>query len=265
MPFIAEPTVVADVAVVVSEEDVRVAVFIDAASAVISAAAWRVEHHCIFIGVFFEDRHGEWLASCICPSGIGGVHLHVVSVVAIFGVTATLVAGMVNVRTGDGIALAIFEPRVPGIHGVGILRLRFGDEDGNGIREGAAVVGRELVNPIGLVGAMTEEEVDVAVIHFDKLRVGAEGRDVIDFFPLADVVRFFGNDMRLLAAAGGTLDVVAETDFTRASVSAEGKVDVTFGVNDHGGSAVVIDFVVTVLCVLLLPHEVDTCFEWAGP
>lgn len=69
--------------------------------------------------------------------------------------------------------------------------------------------------------------------------------------------------MRLFTTPCGALVVVAK--FTRAAVAAEDKMDVTFGVDDHGGAAVVVDFVVSVLRVLFLAHQVDACFKRAGP
>ncbi len=113
LPFVAEPAVVADLAFVVPKEDVRGSVFIDPASAASDPAAMRVKHHCIFVGVFFADRHRERLAGGVGPGSIGGVHLHVVRVVAIVGVAATFVARMINIRGGDRVALALLEPGVP--------------------------------------------------------------------------------------------------------------------------------------------------------
>lgn len=169
LPLIAEPAVEADMTVVVSKEHMRGAIFVNTASTVIGAAALRVKHQCLFVRVFFKDGHGERLAWGVCPGGIGGIHQHVVSVMAIFGMASAFVAGMVNVRRGDGVALAISKPCVPGVHGVGILRLRFGGEHRDRIGEGAAIVGRKLVNPVGLVRAVTKKQVDITVIHLDEL------------------------------------------------------------------------------------------------
>ena len=121
LPLVSEPTVVARVALFVAEEDVGVPVFIDAAGAVVCATALGVEDECVFVGIFFEDRDGEVLPGGVMPGVVAGIQLHVISVVAVFGVAIPFTAGVVNVRGGDRVAFAFGEPGVPGIQDVGIL------------------------------------------------------------------------------------------------------------------------------------------------
>ena len=110
---------------------------------------------------------------------------------------------------GDCVAFAGMEAGIPGVVKVWIVGLGLAFEDGDGWREGAAVVGGFLVDPVAAVGAVAVEEVNVTVRHFDELAVGAERRDVVENLPFGDVLRFGGDDVGLPASSRGAEPVFA--------------------------------------------------------
>ena len=156
------------------------------------------------------------------------------------GVVAGVGAGVVDVGSGDRVALALVEPSVP--------RVVNGETAGGGLMfddgyfggKGAAIVDGFLINPVTAVRAVAVKQVQVAVAHFDPLAVGAEGGNVFQGLPRGNIAGFFGDDVDLAAFARSAEVVFAELGF--AAVATEDEVNVALAVYDERGATVVIEF-----------------------